>query len=164
MKKIWKTRKDREGVSPVIATILMVAITVVLAAVLYVMVMGMSDGPPRIPQPLGLNDGGKTSTTLTLLISSASDRAKVEGTMFSFTQGNDITSIDNATLYGGDGLEAAWYTPSEGWKYGSGHDADTLKFDAGMKLKVTVNSGVSSGDELTINSKEDYFLPTTYEV
>ncbi|MBI5000635.1 MAG: type IV pilin [Euryarchaeota archaeon] len=36
MKKSWK--KD-EGVSPVIATILMVAITVVLAAVLYVMVM-----------------------------------------------------------------------------------------------------------------------------
>lgn len=40
MKKIWKIRKDSEAVSPVIATILMVAITVVLAAVLYVMVMG----------------------------------------------------------------------------------------------------------------------------
>jgi flagellin-like protein len=40
MKKIWKMRKNREAVSPVIATILMVAITVVLAAVLYVMVMG----------------------------------------------------------------------------------------------------------------------------
>lgn len=36
MKRIWR----EEGVSPVIATILMVAITVVLAAVLYVMVMG----------------------------------------------------------------------------------------------------------------------------
>jgi len=38
MKKIWK---NEEGVSPVIAVILMVAITVVLAAVLYVMVSGM---------------------------------------------------------------------------------------------------------------------------
>lgn len=38
MKRSWK---DRKGVSPVIATILMVAITVVLAAVLYVMVMGL---------------------------------------------------------------------------------------------------------------------------
>jgi len=37
MKRIWMERK---GVSPVIATILMVAITVVLAAVLYVMVSG----------------------------------------------------------------------------------------------------------------------------
>ena len=38
MKIIWR---DEEGVSPVIAVILMVAITVVLAAVLYVMVSGM---------------------------------------------------------------------------------------------------------------------------
>ena len=37
MKKVYK--KD-DAVSPVIATILMVAITVVLAAVLYVMVIG----------------------------------------------------------------------------------------------------------------------------
>ena len=47
MKKIWKKRSD-EGVSPVIATILMVAITVVLAAVLYVMVMGIRP-PDEIP-------------------------------------------------------------------------------------------------------------------
>ncbi len=38
-------RKDEEAVSPVIATILMVAITVVLAAVLYVMVSGLLTGP-----------------------------------------------------------------------------------------------------------------------
>lgn len=38
MKKIWR---NEEGVSPVIAVILMVGITVVLAAVLYVMVAGM---------------------------------------------------------------------------------------------------------------------------
>jgi len=40
MKKMWAIRKDASAVSPVIATILMVAITVVLAAVLYVMVLG----------------------------------------------------------------------------------------------------------------------------
>ncbi|TLZ54522.1 MAG: type IV pilin, partial [Methanobacteriota archaeon] len=34
-------QKDEAAVSPVIATILMVAITVVLAAVLYVMVSGL---------------------------------------------------------------------------------------------------------------------------
>ncbi|MDD1769970.1 MAG: type IV pilin N-terminal domain-containing protein [Methanomassiliicoccales archaeon] len=44
MKKMWKTRRKTEAVSPVIATILMVAITVVLAAVLYVMVMGFNTG------------------------------------------------------------------------------------------------------------------------
>ena len=40
MRKSWTIRKDAKAVSPVIATILMVAITVVLAAVLYVMVTG----------------------------------------------------------------------------------------------------------------------------
>ncbi len=58
MEKPWKERPDfpgrktrhrnifdERGVSPVIAVILMVAITVVLAGVLYVMVYGMIDGP-----------------------------------------------------------------------------------------------------------------------
>ena len=45
MKKMWKMKKSKEAVSPVIATILMVAITVVLAAVLYVMVMGFGSNP-----------------------------------------------------------------------------------------------------------------------
>lgn len=50
MKKIWAVRKDSEAVSPVIATILMVAITVVLAAVLYVMVLGFGTGGSNTPQ------------------------------------------------------------------------------------------------------------------
>ena len=41
MQKVRKLLKNQEGVSPVIAVILMVAITVVLAAVLYVMVTGL---------------------------------------------------------------------------------------------------------------------------
>src|SRR5665647_2254123 len=49
MKKMWKMRKDKSAVSPVIATILMVAITVVLAAVLYVMVMGFGTGGGSTP-------------------------------------------------------------------------------------------------------------------
>lgn len=40
MSKSWQMRRNGEGVSPVIGTILMVAITVVLAAVLYTMVSG----------------------------------------------------------------------------------------------------------------------------
>lgn len=45
MRRSWIIRKDEKAVSPVIATILMVAITVVLAAVLYVMVTGLLAGP-----------------------------------------------------------------------------------------------------------------------
>ena len=49
MKRVWAIRKDAEAVSPVIATILMVAITVVLAAVLYVMVLGFGGGGQQTP-------------------------------------------------------------------------------------------------------------------
>ncbi len=48
------TRCDREGVSPVIATILLVAITVVLAAVLYVMVSGFLTPVGNGPQYMGV--------------------------------------------------------------------------------------------------------------
>jgi flagellin-like protein len=44
-------RKDEQAVSPVIATILMVAITVVLAAVLYVMVSGLIGGTNTQSKP-----------------------------------------------------------------------------------------------------------------
>ncbi len=61
MKKIWKIRKNSEAVSPVIATILMVAITVVLAAVLYVMVMGFNTGSGG--NATGALDANKVSAT-----------------------------------------------------------------------------------------------------
>ena len=57
MRQTGVIRKDRKAVSPVIATILMVAITVVLAAVLYVMVSGLSIGPGAAPDAIGVSVG-----------------------------------------------------------------------------------------------------------
>lgn len=51
-------RANEEGVSPVIATILMVAITVVLAAVLYVMVTNLIGPQPKIKPIVTLQDLG----------------------------------------------------------------------------------------------------------
>ncbi len=61
-------RKDEEAVSPVIATILMVAITVVLAAVLYVMVSGLITSPGSTPKQVGAaitSSGGNWIVTFT---------------------------------------------------------------------------------------------------
>lgn len=50
MKKVWcKRRRGVDAVSPVIATILLVGITVVLAATLYVMVFGFGLGSSNTP-------------------------------------------------------------------------------------------------------------------
>jgi len=68
MKKMWK--KNNKAVSPVIATILMVAITVVLAAVLYVMVMGMSGGDDTTTPTGVLGNPAVTTTTAKVTITS----------------------------------------------------------------------------------------------
>ncbi len=44
----WR-KKAKRGVSPIIATILLVAITVVLAAVLYILISGLTKGPGNTP-------------------------------------------------------------------------------------------------------------------
>ncbi len=69
MKYVRLIRKDENAVSPVIATILMVAITVVLAAVLYVMVSGLLTGPGTGPRAMGVNiqassDGSNWTVTV----------------------------------------------------------------------------------------------------
>ncbi len=61
-------RKDDQAVSPVIATILMVAITVVLAAVLYVMVSGLIGGTTTSSKPAVTLTISKTSTGADVLV------------------------------------------------------------------------------------------------
>lgn len=77
MKMMWK--KNNKAVSPVIATILMVAITVVLAAVLYVMVMGFGgDSGGQTPTASLTNSGNR-------LVLSISESYKIEsGSSVSF--------------------------------------------------------------------------------
>ena len=69
-KQFAKRRKD-SAVSPVIATILMVAITVVLAAVLYVMVSGFTHSPGTA-NSAGLNENQLSTTEWNVTVASAS--------------------------------------------------------------------------------------------
>jgi flagellin-like protein len=73
MKKMWKMKKSKEAVSPVIATILMVAITVVLAAVLYVMVMGFGSNPDNNPTMSLSKSTTQTAHQEKILVASISD-------------------------------------------------------------------------------------------
>ncbi len=67
MKRLWKIKKDSEAVSPVIATILMVAITVVLAAVLLVLVLNIGDDTVTPTGSLDYNAAGDGNITVTFL-------------------------------------------------------------------------------------------------
>src|SRR2546428_13606928 len=77
MQNVRLVREDESAVSPVIATILMVAITVVLAAVLYVMVSGLISGPGGSPVSMGISvsRSGDGANWVMLVSSSPSGKA-----------------------------------------------------------------------------------------
>ena len=130
-------RKDEGAVSPVIATILMVAITVVLAAVLYVMVSGLITGPGSTPQSMGISaskssDGsnwvllvsstptGKAYTSTTLAIFKADGSSNLTATAFgslpappASTSGCSLSKVDSTktAVQVGDRIlcKTSWY-------------------------------------------------------
>jgi archaeal type IV pilus assembly protein PilA len=61
-KRSWRKARKR-AVSPIIATILLVAITVVLAAVLYVLISGLTHGPGNTPIGSAFSFGTPVSST-----------------------------------------------------------------------------------------------------
>jgi flagellin-like protein len=73
----WRKARKR-AVSPIIATILLVAITVVLAAVLYVLISGLTHGPGSTPIGSAFTAGNPTTSTcgtgLTYAAASASGK------------------------------------------------------------------------------------------
>ncbi len=97
MKRIWK---NEEGVSPVIAVILMVAITVVLAAVLYVMVSGMLTGggsTPNVSMNWIESDDNPGNYTGNVLRISGGDPPKLTDVTIVYIQtpstGSDLLSV-----------------------------------------------------------------------
>ncbi len=137
MRTIGAIRRDRTAVSPVIATILMVAITVVLAAVLYVMVSGLVTGPGGTPEAMGVSvsktpDGtnwkltfskvptGKTPATVYLVVYYANGTVAMSKTALSSLSGGaqyvqaDATAT---TIQAGDSVLLSVSTYPSGSSY-----------------------------------------------
>ena len=60
--RLWR-RKRQRGVSPIIATILLVAITVVLAAVLYVLISGLTHSGGTAPYSISMGSPSWSGTS-----------------------------------------------------------------------------------------------------
>jgi flagellin-like protein len=152
MKKIWAIRKDAEAVSPVIATILMVAITVVLAAVLYVMVLGF---------------GGTSSTTPSLQITVTTDTA-TGGQKCSLTKPTADTSWTDVTivLTQGGAAVATWLPASTDLD-GDAFITHDYGENGGVSLNITDVGGdgyISGGDYLMLTGGSGtYNLILTHE-
>jgi len=145
MKNVRLVREDESAVSPVIATILMVAITVVLAAVLYVMVSGLISGPGGTPVSMGMSvsrsgDGsnwvmlvsstpsGKAYTSTSLAIFRADGSVNLTATFFSAlsaaTNGCSLSKVSTTatSVQVGDRVlcKTGWYTTSTTYQVSDG--------------------------------------------
>jgi flagellin-like protein len=158
MKKIWAIRKDSEAVSPVIATILMVAITVVLAAVLYVMVLGFG-GTSSTP---GINVLRKSSIAGGFKIEFTAPTAEVawsDVTIQLSDASAHTVSWNNGTTVG---LTST--TQPKVWHYGSAQTLGSLAVWFNV-TDLAANGRMSNGDYITLTVGGGVFAPsTTYTV
>ena len=143
MKKNWAIRKDAEAVSPVIATILMVAITVVLAAVLYVMVLGFGTGGSGTPS---------------VQITSRTTITSPDGYKWQLTAPTSETTWTDVTVILQDSTNSAtWSTASQSSLTGDGVQTQALGSEdlgaVSFYLNVTDLGGngiMNNGDYFTI--------------
>jgi flagellin-like protein len=152
----------KEAVSPVIAVILMVAITVVLAAVLYVMVSGLITDTQTTPR-------------LSMQAANSADGHNWTISMTGFTQEillkdltmvlTDSNGIERASIEDLTGAAAANYTLNDdGGNYvlvfnkGSGSPTELSASQSFVVFGVNANNADS-----TTNYAEDYILKMIYD-
>ncbi|MCI4327807.1 MAG: type IV pilin [Thermoplasmata archaeon] len=123
----WR-KKGRRGVSPIIATILLVAITVVLAAVLYILISGLTKGPGNTPLgtalALGSPDAGTNGTAFTYTVQITPSSGLTPGSLNFQIQSSTgaITLVTGSAiqLIGPQGcLEATYTFSTNAWAAGS---------------------------------------------
>ncbi len=154
----WRKARKR-GVSPIIATILLVAITVVLAAVLYVLISGLTSGPGNAP--LGSHFGWGSPTNLTgsnstcsatsvycysIDIASASSVTTSSVTLGLHSSVGTAAAFQGTTkiaLLSAQGTVLATYsTATNGW---TAHNGFGGSFSAGMSLQI-IGTGSGTSD------------------
>ena len=134
MKKMWK--KNNKAVSPVIATILMVAITVVLAAVLYVMVMGFGGDSGGQAPTASLSTSGNR---LVLSINEAFDMGSESLQVIVGT--GVMKELDNETSYTGVGGATITFTDAAADGKISNQDYFTRSGGSATLIKIVWVSG-----------------------
>ena len=139
----WRKARKR-AVSPIIATILLVAITVVLAAVLYVLISGLTGGGVG-SKPIGsaFNAGAPTLSTCTA--GSAQTIPPVAATTGGCTAGDYIytLTVESSTISFGSAIwevksaSGAIYTPAAG----AAHDGFAILNIAQQVVGIAVTGG-----------------------
>ncbi len=164
MRKMERFGRKKKGVSPVIATILMVAITVVLAGVLYVMVLGFTHGGPGTTIAIGFGSPYAATTDSSGGISEVVPVTGASNTIYLSSIGFKITAANGTNMgaasytYTTATGTAYTYTPGTGWSAG----ASTVAVSSGAT--VTINGAKVSGSNLAGYTLEVFALSSGVSV
>ena len=148
MNPIKHLKDDESGVSPVIGVILMVAITVILAAVIATFVLGLGDQISDTSPSATISvewDGQTTPSDDIVLTLTHEGGQEINPDTVEFS--GDMTNIGTSTWSASD------------WASGGGisaGDTMTIGFANSLDVDISGGSGVSEGDKLTVTwNKED---------
>ena len=147
---------DEQAVSPVIGVILMVAITVILAAVIGTFVLGLGDQVQNTtPQAsFGFDPGTETVNTNT-------ESADITFITVTHESGDSISESDiSVTVDGADAFELTNKSSnSDPTKLADSWDESNEKVSAGNSFRVMAyeTGDVAVGDEVTVNTSEGTF-------
>ncbi|HEV2519626.1 MAG TPA: archaellin/type IV pilin N-terminal domain-containing protein [Thermoplasmata archaeon] len=151
--RTWRKRPGR-GVSPIIATILLVAITVVLAAVLYVLISGLTRGPGNTPLGSAMAVSGATAGpngaygfNYTISIQSASAGVTANSLKFQLVNSaGTIQAFNAVTLIDVTNCAVGNFVAASGWTAGP----PTTPPHPAVCGSLTLTSQISSGDQLVL--------------
>jgi len=160
----WR-KSNKRGVSPIIATILLVAITVVLAAVLYILISGLTKGPGNTPLGTALalgtpseSQGGAGNTHFyNFSVQSAGGGIQLSNMQFQVqtAAGTVVTSAGtwSVTAIGVSGASAGVYSfTTNSWTSGG-----TTVMNSGQQLVLLTPTATSlSGDNLIVVGTGSY--------
>ncbi len=149
MKKSWAVRKNVEGVSPIIGTILMVTITVVLVAVLLVMVQGFG-GNNATPGLLVLSKS-TVQYGYRIYLTDPTSSVSWGDVMVQLSNANGAVAWTNLTT---EDLTSTVHPTT--WGYGSGMALDNLHVFLNI-TDIAGNGRINQGDFLTFTT---YPAPT----
>lgn len=144
MKKSWAIRKNSEAVSPVIGTILMVSITIILVAVLFVMVVGLG-GNNNTPFVMVL-DRNTVPSGYKVLLTDTTSEVKWGDVIVQLSEGTDIDSWSNLTT--ADLVSPV--TPAV-WHYGASKSLGDLNVFLNI-TDIGGNGKINRGDSITFST------------
>jgi archaeal type IV pilus assembly protein PilA len=151
----WRKARKR-GVSPIIATILLVAITVVLAAVLYVLISGLTHGAGSAPLGTNFSWGTPVNATGTVVENACTATSahycysiEIAGVGGGITTSNIVLSLRNSA-----GATIAW--PSGGVSIylltatASAYVASYSTASSGWTPVAPFNGALAGGDSIVV--------------